>query len=204
MIRPFTAVLGSAILLSSCAPQPLKEGAAPKLAAYRSGPLTIGVWGVGPIRQTTYFESPLIRELFPGAQVSDGTVRIAPDQTSAVITVVEDGVQMLEIDDGTSNTQGAADPTIGQVRAVGGPVLGPHGERLGLTWRDAGFDLSECEIGSDRDANTVFCARPGEGAVTYQFAVPGWDSEELPPTSAMRRGAYVKAIIWTPPSADGT
>jgi hypothetical protein len=90
---------------------------------------------------------------------------------------------------------------IGSVRAIGGPVEGPHGERLGLAWRAARFDLSECEIGSGRDRNTVFCARPGEGAVTYQFAVPGWDSEEVPPASLMRKGAYIKAIIWTPPPA---
>jgi hypothetical protein len=69
-----------------------------------------------------------------------------------------------------------------------------------LAWKAAHLDLSECETGVDRDANTVICARPGEGAVNYQFAVPGWDSEELPPTSVMRSGAYIKAIIWTPPA----
>jgi hypothetical protein len=200
MIRPSTAVLGAAILLAGCAPSPLKEGAAPKAAPYRSGAIAIGVWGVGPIRPATYFEAPRIRELFPSAQVRDGTARLAPDETAAVITVAQNGVQMLEIDDGTANAPGTSDPMIGSVRAVGGPVLGPHGERLGLAWNAARFDLSECEIGVDRDANTVICARPGEGAVTYQFAVPGWDSEELPPAAFMRRGAYIKAIIWTPPA----
>jgi hypothetical protein len=89
---------------------------------------------------------------------------------------------------------------IGSVRAVGGPVVGPHGERLGMTWRAARMDLSECEVGVERDANTVICARPGEGAVTYQFAAPGWDSEEMPPDSVLRRAGYIKAIIWTPPA----
>jgi hypothetical protein len=201
MIRPCTAVLGAAVLLQGCAPSPLKEGAPPPPTPYRSGPLAIGVWGVGPIRSSTYFEQPRIAELFPLGRARDGTVRIAADETTAVITVAQEGVQMLEIDDGTANAPGTNDPMIGAVRAVGGPVLGPHGERLGLKWTDARFDLSECEIGVDRDANTVICARPGEGAVTYQFAVPGWNSEELPPTSAMRAGAYVKAIIWTPPAA---
>jgi hypothetical protein len=201
MIRPSTVLLATAVLLQACAPSPLKQTAAPKPAPYQSGPLTVGVWGVGPIRAATYFESPVIRELFPAAQVSDGTVRVSDDETMAVVTVAQGGAAMLEIDDGTGNIPGTNDPMIGSVRALGGPVQGPHGERLGMTWNAARFDLTECDIGSDRDRNTVFCAWPGEGAVTYQFAVPGYDSEEVPPVSLLRKVAYVKAIIWTPPAA---
>jgi hypothetical protein len=181
----------------------LKEGAAPKADPYRSGPLAIGTWGVGPIRASTYFEAPLIKELFPSAEVHDGTARISNDETTAVIMVAQAAGPILEVDDGTQNAPGTNDPMIGSVRAIGGPVEGPHGERLGLAWTAAHFDLSECEVGSDRDRNTVFCARPGEGAITYQFAVPGWDSEEMPSSSVMRRVGYVKAIVWTPPSAVG-
>jgi hypothetical protein len=200
MIRPFTVLLAAALLLQACSPAPLKPGAAPRPAPYRTGPLLAGVWGVGPIRRTTYFEAPRIQELFPLAQVSEGTVRVADDETMAVITVTQGGVQMLEIDDGTGNAPGTTDPMIGAVRALAGPAQGPHGERIGMTWRDAHFDLSECDLGAQRDRNTVFCARPGEGAVTYQFAVPGWDSEEIPPDSLLRKVGYVKAIVWTPPA----
>ncbi len=201
MIRPSTAFLGAVLLLQACTPSPIKEAAAPRPTPYRSGPLAIGVWGVGPIRRTSYFEAPRIRELFPEAQASDGTVRVSDDETMAVISVVQGGVQMLEIDDGTGNAPGTTDPMIGAVRALGGPAQGPQGERIGMSWKAAHFDLTECDIGADRDRNTVFCARPGEGAVTYQFAVPGWDSEEVPPVSLLRKVAYVKAIIWTPPAA---
>jgi hypothetical protein len=200
MKRPSTVVLGLCAITWACAPSPIKEPAAPKAAPYRAGPILAGAWGVGPIRARTFFESPRIRELFPLADVRDGVARIAPDETTAVITVTQAGVQLLEIDDGAGNVPGTNDPTIGSVRAVGGPVVGPHGERLGMLWRDAHLDLSECEVGVERDANTVICARPGEGAVTYQFAIPGWDSEEMPPDSALRPRAYIKAIIWTPPT----
>jgi hypothetical protein len=199
MNRPFTVVLAGAAL-AACAPSPMKEAAAPKAAPYSSGPILVGEWGVGPIRARTFFESPRIRDLFPLAQVRDETVRIAPDETTAAIAVTQGGVQLLEIDDGTGNVPGTNDPMIGSVRALAGPVVGPHGERLGLAWRDAKMDLSECEVGVERDANTVICARPGEGAVMYQFAAPGWDSEEMPPDSVLRRGGYIKAIIWTPPA----
>jgi hypothetical protein len=200
MIRPATALLIAAVLLQACAPSPLKQAAAPKPAAYSSGPIAVGVWGVGPIRQTTYFEAPRIQELFPLAKVSDATVRVSDDETMAVITVAQNGADMLEIDDGTGNAPGTTDPMIGAVRVIGGPAQGPEGERLGLRWGDSHFDLSECDLGAERDRNTVFCARPGEGAITYQFAVPGWDSEEIPPASLLRKVGYVKAIVWTPPA----
>ncbi len=124
-------------------------------------------------------------------------------RASAAIAVTQDGTQLLEIDDGTGNAPGTNDPLIGQVRVLAGPVVGPYGERLGLAWRDAKMDLSECEVGVERDANTVICARPGEGAVMYQFAgARKWDSEEMPPDLVLRRaGGYIKVTtIWTPPA----
>jgi len=199
MIRPCTACLAGALALAACAPRPLPEGAPPPAAPYRQGPLAVGDWGVGPIRDTTYFEVARIRDLFPLADVREGEVRVAPDETTAVIMVVQDRRLVIEIDDGAGDFPHTDDPMIGAVRVLSGPVAGPHGERIGLSWQAAGFDLSECEVGVERDANTVFCARPGEGAVIYQFAVPGWNSEEMPPSAAMRAGAYVKAIVWAPP-----
>ncbi len=204
MNRPFTAVLGAGAVLAACTPSPQKEPPAPKAAPYRAGPLLVGAWGVGAIRTSTFFEAARIRELFPLADVRDATVRISHDETMAAILVNQSGQPLLEIDDGTSNVPGTNDPMIGQVRAIGGPVSGPHGERLGLSWRAAKVDLAECEVGVERDANTVICARPGEGSVTYQFAVPGWDSEEMPPDSLVHRVAYIKAIIWTPPAPPAT
>jgi hypothetical protein len=159
----------------------------------------MGHWGIGPIRADTYFESPVIGDLFPNAKVKDVKVRLAVDDSEDGITVTQDGVELLEIDDSAIDTGPDQDPPIGQVRAVGGPVVGPDGETLGMGWTDAKFDLSQCEIGVERDRNTVICARRGEGAITFYFAVPTWDSEELPPESLLRKVGYLKAIVWTPP-----
>ena len=82
---------------------------------------------------------------------------------------------------------------------MGGPVIGPNGETLGMSWTAAKFDLSQCEIGVLEDRNRVICARRGEGAITYIFAVPGWDSEEVPSTSMMRKVGFLKEFVWTPP-----
>src|SRR6185437_3074764 len=148
MIRPSTACLVAALVLSgcaltlwACAPQPRPEGAPPAAEPYRGGPLPVGGWGVGPIRGDTPFEAVRIRTLFPRAAVRDGEVRIAPDETRAVIMVVQDGRLVIEVDDGDGNFPHTDDPLIGSVRVLSGPVVGPHGEHVGLSWRNAGFDL---------------------------------------------------------------
>jgi hypothetical protein len=203
MTRAIAVVLSAAWLAGACSPS-APPPRPPRAVPYRSGPLAIQVWGIGPIRRMTYFESPVIRQLFPTADVEDATVRISFDETRAAVTVARDGVEMLEIDDGTSYAPGTDDPLIGQVRAVGGPVVGPGGERIGMTWKAAHLDLSQCEIGVDRDRDTVICARPRAGAVTFYFAVPGWGSEELPPPGLLDRVGYLKAIVWTPAAAPRT
>ena len=204
MIRPLTVVLALAGLLAACGEgADVTGGPAPPQTPYRFGLIRMGHWGMGPIREATYFEQLAIQPLFPRAKVEDVTLRISDDETRDGITVMQDGSELLEIDDGLGNYPGTDDPMIGEVRAVGGPIKGPGGEILGMSWKAARFDLSQCEIGVDRDRNTVICARQGEGAVTYQFAVPGWDSEEMPPESLMRKTAWLKAIIWTPPPLPG-
>ncbi len=192
-------IFAVAALAFGCTRGPAPEPPPPPAAPYRSGVIQVGRWGMGPIRAGAYFESPRIRELFPSAVVRDGVVRVSRDETMAVITVEQNGQQLLEIDDGTRNAPGTDDPLIGKVRAVGGPVRGPGGETLNLGWKAARFDLSQCEIGSDHDANAVICARPGDGQVTYVFTVPGWDSEEVPPASLLRAKAFLSQIVWTPP-----
>jgi hypothetical protein len=204
MIRPLTVVfLLFGLIACSDGGGRFNGGPAPPQQPYRYGLIRTGHWGVGPIRAETYFERPVIKALFPNAKVRDVTLRIAPDETMAGITVEQDGREILEIDDGTSNAPGTDDPLIGAVRALGGPVRGPTGEVVSMSWNDARFDLSQCEIGVNRDRNTVICARRGEGAVTFYFAVPGWDSEELPPESMLRKVGYLKAIVWSPPPPPG-
>jgi hypothetical protein len=199
MNRPLTVACLVSALAGGCSRPAPPDPPEPPRAAYDGGAIQIARWGVGPIRPGTFFEAPRVQDLFPKAVVREGEIRIAADETLAVITVAQDGAQMLEIDDGTGNWPGTDDPMIGQVRAVGGPVRGPGGETLATPWAKAHFDLTQCEIGSDHDANKVVCARPGDGQVTYVFAVPGWDSEELPPPGLLRAKAYLSQIVWTPP-----
>jgi hypothetical protein len=178
----------------------------PSAEPYVDGPLIIGMKGIGPIRKTLYFEPPRIRDIFPKARIEESTVQIDPlDPKDSLddIIVYHGDTPMLEIDDGTRSAPGTDDPLIGQVRAIGGPVVGPRGERLGIRWRQAGFDLSQCEIGEKHQHGALVCARPHEGSVTYIFAIPGWDAADLPKLSVLESRAFLKEMVWTPSTTRG-
>ena len=206
MIRaiPAFAVLTA---LAACAPSaPNTATPEPSAKPYVDGPLIIGMKGIGPIRAMTYFEPPRIRDLFPKARITTGVIQIDPldpKDTLDDIVVYDGDTPMLEIDDGTRSAPGTDDPLIGQVRAVGGPVVGPHGVKLGLRWRDARFDLSQCEIGEKHQRGALVCARPHEGAVAYIFAVPGWDAVDLPKPWQLWKNAYLREMVWTPHTTRG-
>jgi hypothetical protein len=206
MIRPIPAI---AVLtaLAACAPSaPNTIVPEPSAKPYVGGPLIIGMKGIGPIRAMTYFEPPRIRDLFPRARITTGVIQIDPldpKDTLDDIVVYDGDTPMLEIDDGTRSAPGTDDPLIGQVRAVGGPVVGPHGVKLGLRWRDARFDLSQCEIGEKHQRGALVCARPLEGAVAYIFAVPGWDAVDLPKPWQLWNHAYLREMVWTPHTTRG-
>ena len=203
MIRPFLVALPLAVLLAACERDAGRTGgpAAP-VQPYMGGQMPLAHWGVGPIRADTLFERPTIQTLFPNAKVSDSLYPIAADETLLTITVAQDGVTMLEIDDSNAFAPNKDDPLVGKVRLLGGAVRGPHGERIGMPWREAGFDLSQCELGEGRAVDTLDCARRDEGAITYDFAIRGWGSHVDPPSQAeLNAGGYLKEIVWTPPPA---
>ena len=201
MIRPVFAILLTTVLLAACERDGGRAGGpTPPVQPYLGGVMPLGHWGVGPIRADTYFEQPAIQALFPTAKVSDGLYAIAADETLLTINVVQDGVTMLEIDDSNAYAPNKDDPLVGKVRLLGGPVRGPHGERIGMPWREAGFDLSQCELGEGRAVDTLDCARRGEGAITYDFAIRGWGSHVDPPSQAvLNANGYLREIVWTPP-----
>ena len=206
MIRPLS-VIAALTALAACAPMPPpRTMPEPSARPYFGGPLIIGLKGIGPIRSTTYFEPPRIRDLFPRARLQQSVVQIDPldpKDTLDDIVVYDGSTPMLEIDDGTRSAPGTDDPLIGQVRAIGGPVVGPRGERLHMRWRDARFDLSQCEIGEKHQRGALVCARPHEGSVTYIFALPGWDAADLPTVSMLEARGYLREMVWTPSTTRG-
>jgi hypothetical protein len=207
MIRPLTVIAAFALGLAGCAPAPAsKVVLTPASGPYTGGPLVIGLGGAGPIRSSTYFEAPRIQDLFPDAKITEAVVQLDPEDPTDnidVINVEQDGVRILQVDDGTRSAPGTDDPLIGPVRGVGGPIRGPHGETLLTRWPNAHFDLTQCEIGENQQKGALVCARPREGSVTYIFAIPGWDTTDLPSAKLLRSRAYLREIVWTPSTTRG-
>ncbi len=201
MIRLLFAALSLTVLLAACGRDGKAVGdPAPPVRLYTGGLMPLGHWGVGPIRADTLFEQPVLQGLFPDAKVSDSLFPIDADETLLTITVVQHGTTILEIDDSNAYAPNRDDPLVGKVRLLGGPVRGPRGERIGMGWREAGFDLSQCELGQGRGADTLDCARRGEGAITYDFAIRNWGTHvDLPTPAELKAGAYLQEIVWTPP-----
>jgi hypothetical protein len=206
MIRPIP-VIAALTALVACAPSPASRiPLAPPPQPYTGGPLIVGTVGVGPIRAETYFDTGRIARLFPAAKLRKGLIQLDPldpDDTLRVITIYQGETAVLEIDHGARRARGTGDPLVGQVRAIGGPIVGPHGERLRMSWKDARLDLSQCEVGDKRQKGALVCARPHEGSVTYVFAIPGWDAADLPTPSLLQTTSYLREIVWTPPSTRG-
>jgi hypothetical protein len=206
MIRPLPA-LALLTALAACSPTPpARTMPEPSAKPYIDGPLIVGLKGMGPIRATTYFETPRIRDIFPQARLQESIVQIDPldpKDTLDDIIVYHGDAPMLEIDDGTRSAPGTDDPLVGQVRAIGGPVIGPRGERVGMSWRDAHFDLTQCEIGEKHQRGCIVCARPHEGSVTYIFALPGWNPVDLPSPSMLNQRGYLREMVWTPNTTRG-
>lgn len=212
MIRPIPviavlAILAAPAMLAACAPTPPpRTMPEPSAQPYVDGPLIIGLKGIGPIRSSAYFETARIRDLFPKARLQESVVQIDPldpKDTLDDIIVYHGDAPMLEIDDGTRSAPGTDDPLVGQVRAIGGPVVGPRGERIGMRWPDAQFDLTQCEIGELHQRGRIVCARPHEGSVTYIFAVPSWNPVDLPSPLLLNQRAYLMEMVWTPSTTRG-
>ena len=61
-------------------------------------------------------------------------------------------------------------------------------------------DVGTVHMPQRRAVDTLDCARRGEGAITYDFAIRGWGSHVDPPSQAeLNAGGYLKEIVWTPP-----
>ena len=176
MNRPITVIFAVAALAWGCARGPGPEPPAPPPATVPFGCRSrsaAGAWVRSGRRPFSNRRGS--RELFPERPSRTRRSASLPDETMAVITVEQDG--RTAAGDRRRHAQRA-----GHRRSA--DRQGPRGRRAGARagrraaehqLEGGAFDLSQCEIGAEHDVNRVICARPGDGLVTYVFAVPGWD-----------------------------
>lgn len=169
------------VLPDAVAPQP-----------WTGGPLKVSVDGVGPLTPATPFDPASARKAFPTARVDAAFLHDAARATP-ILVVSDASGQMLQVEQG-------AEGRIGRIRVQGGPAQGPGGEFLLQPFASAGFQLSDCRVGSGSDIGAVVCARRSAESVAFVFGVPGWTrGDRKPPADLVAQKGFLREIIWTPP-----
>ncbi len=151
--------------------------------------------GAGPIDGSTPFDSKAILKQLPGYTTGHVTIGLETSTPDALVLFKEaygGRIQVLHI-------LGAGN-RIRQIHGVTHHVVGPAGERPGMTFREAGTDPSTCRIGTDLWLGMAICRSRGAANVTltYSFQGEAAMTTSLPPRDILETG-LLQRIIWTPP-----
>lgn len=191
------AALGAIV---ACAPtaDSFRAGtpAAPSFQATSDTFLQITAQGAGPIGAATPFASKAILASMPGYDTGHVTIGLETSTPDALVLFKEaygGRIQVLHIL-GQGNR-------ITQIHGVTHHVVGPAGERLGMSFREAGTDPSTCRIGTDLWLGMAICKSRGAGNVTLTYSFQGEAAMASSlPTRAVLDTGMLQRIIWTPPS----
>jgi hypothetical protein len=158
--------------------------------------LQITAQGVGPINASTSYSSKAIVAGLPGYTTGHVTIGLETSTPDAIVLFKEaygGRIQMLHI-------LGQGD-RITQIHGVTHHVIGPAGERPGMSFREAGTNPATCRIGTDLWLGMAICKSRGAPNVilTYSFQGEAAMSTQLPSRDVLDTG-MLQRIIWTPPS----
>jgi len=184
MRLPLALIAVPLALLAACGPADKPAPPASVPAAAPSVPATpllaLDEYAVGPIMAQAPFKAEAIQALFPNDRVA---------MEGSVITVARDDVTMLKILGEPGLT------TVGEIHIAGRSASGPRGEVFGMPWPRLDVPLKRCWMGQDAYRHAVICTQPGESVLRYVFEVPGWTSDEAPPTEVLAK-ATLRDFIW--------
>lgn len=158
--------------------------------------LQITEQGAGPITAATSYSSKAIVAGLPGYTTGHVTIGLETSTPDAIVLFKEaygGRIQMLHI-------LGQGD-RITQIHGVTHHVIGPAGERPGMSFREAGTNPATCRIGTDLWLGMAICKSRGAPNVTltYSFQGEAAMSSQLPSREVLDTG-MLQRIIWTPPS----
>jgi len=190
------AALGAIVACAPTADSFRPSPAAPAFRATSDTFLQITAQGAGPIGAATPFSSKAILASLPGYDTGHVTIGLETSTPDALVLFKEaygGRIQVLHIL-GSGNR-------ITQIHGVTHHVVGPAGERPGMSFREAGTDPSTCRIGTDLWLGMAICRSRGAPNVTltYSFQGEAAMSSSLPSRAVLDTG-MLQRIIWTPPS----
>ena len=186
------AVAGLAALVAACtssAPPASRRPAASQASRTASvGQITAAA--AGPIRPGTAYSLAGLKAAAPGFTVTPIETAVE-SRTTAAFGLFYDGMQTFQVFKG-------ADGKVGDVHGVGDRVVGPAGERIGMTMAEAGTQPRECRMGKDLWIGMAICTSHGARNVQLVYSIPGYmDFTHLPPANELRE-AMLQRIVWRP------
>ncbi|ATQ41057.1 hypothetical protein [Caulobacter mirabilis] len=173
MKMPFV-LAAAAVALAACgeasepasapAPKPAAP-AAPALTA--AGPFQATKTGVGAVTDQTRFDMGALEKAFPGAR-AETTFLVTPDNMVAVLSLSgENGLIVDVVEKNMLNR-------VGLINVLGGPVVGPGGEKIGALRSETSFTDAQCEAGKGQNYMTrTLCRRADDPNTTYVFKGKG-------------------------------
>ena len=203
MTRPTVAKSAAAVILAgavSACSGPTGDGfraAAPQPAFQATADtfLQISAQGAGPIGAATPFSAKAILAQMPGYTTGNVTIGLESTTTDATVLFKEaygGRIQVLHILGSGGRIQ--------QIHGVTHHVVGPAGERPGMSFAETRTDPSTCRIGTNLWLGMAICRSRGASNVTLTFSFQGEAAmaTSLPTGDTLANG-MLQRIIWTPP-----
>lgn len=146
----------------------------------------------GPVTGETPYSAATLRKLFPNERI-DVISTADEDGVVNAMTVFSDGLQVMMVVPDKSGK------TIKSVHGSGLAVAGPNGERLGMSFRQAGMSRNDCTVGSGPWLGMAICTVQDAPNVRLVFDNGGWNGSpnELAPASSLAEGK-LQRIVWIP------
>ena len=153
---------------------------------------TVSETGLGPINADTPWDRAALAGLFPDARVEPGTDNYEGEEYPVIDVRGEDGLDL--------RTTGEKGKFL-SVRARGGPVVGPRGERIGDGWAKGGFKTADCQPGVENESGKIFCRRSGQPRVAYVYETAdaweeGTSDNDVPSDDFLKAKGVLTGLIW--------
>ncbi len=168
-------VLAAAVVaLSACgqasepASAPAPKPAAPAAPApTAAGPFKATKAGVGVVTDQTRFDMTTLEKAFPGAR-AETTFLVTPDNMVAVLSLSGENGLIVDIVEKNMLNR------VGLINVLGGPIVGPGGEKIGSLRSETTFTDAQCEPGKGQnDMTRTLCRRADDPNTTYVFKGKG-------------------------------
>lgn len=156
--------------------------------------LQITAGGAGGLDAATPYDQKAIRAKLPGFTTDTVTIGLE-DTTTAVAVVFKEAyggrIQTLHVV--------PSGPRIAEIHGVTHHVVGPGGERPGMSLRQAGVDPASCRIGRNLWLGMAICKSRAAANVELTFSFKGEAAmaDKLPPQDVLMTGE-LQRIIWRP------